>query len=144
MLFFRVTLYENSPVDVYKFIFLSAIVPFSEELFYRGLLYHTFLRNIKNWYIPAILVSLIFAVLHLTQGTFAFMILFILSIVLCYLAYLTEGIISGLLVHICWNALYYNKLLISTSERWIFNIVIVMCIACIAWISLKFSKRQVQ
>lgn len=142
LLFFQMTIRETSPVDIYKFIFLSAIVPFSEELFYRGLLFHTLLRDGRNWYLSAALVSFTFAFIHLSQGLIAFITLLLFSGILCYLAYLSKGIISGLLVHICWNALYYNKLLTSTPQRWIFNIIIIICIFFIAWKSLKISKQD--
>lgn len=77
-------------------------IPLAEELFFRGLLYCHLARRLGPW--PATgLVSLAFGLLHSPQGTFWAML--VLSLVLCMVTRLTQGLLWAMALHAAWNAL---------------------------------------
>ena len=133
LLFVPITLHVSTHLEISKLAYLSLIVPFSEELFFRGFLFHALLRDVKNVHVCAWSVTSLFAFLHLSQGLYAACIMLLLSATLCYLTYITKGIISAILVHVCFNALYYNKLLPLDLNRCIFSVIVITVICLIAW-----------
>ena len=145
LFFVPITLHTSSPVDLYKFTYLSSIVPLSEELFFRGLFFCLLVRDFKNIHTAAGFVSFFFAFFHLPQGLDIVAYMFLLSVVLCYLAALTRGIICGVLVHVCLNALFYNKLLIFPAERGLYSFLIITGICWLGWqtaISAQKNKHE--
>jgi len=142
LFFVPITLYAKSPFDLHKFLYLSSIVPLSEELFFRGLFFHTLIRDLKNVHVAALFVSFFFAFFHLPQGLEVVGYMFFLSVALCYLTALTKGIICGILVHVCLNALYYNKLLLTPYERGTFSFLIICAICWVGWKTAFMRQRN--
>jgi len=141
LFFVPITLHASSPFDLYKFLYLSSIVPLSEELFFRGLFLHTLVRDFKNIHTAAGFVSFFFAFFHLPQGLEVVAYMFLLSVVLCYLTALTRGIICAVLVHTCLNALFYNKLLVTHSDRGTFSFLIICGICWLGWKTAYAAKK---
>lgn len=83
------------------FIVFVILTPLFEELIFRGFLYGT-LRTYKlPWWVPAIVVSVLFGLAHM-QWNVALDV-FCLSMVACALRELTGSIWAGVLLHILKN-----------------------------------------
>ncbi|MBU0467961.1 MAG: CPBP family intramembrane metalloprotease [Candidatus Omnitrophica bacterium] len=132
-IFIDMTLPEAAGIPIIKFMFLAAFIPFCEEFFFRGLFFHALMRDCKGWVMPAIVVTFVFSYFHLPQGVDVFFIMLFFSAFLCFVTYITKSITCGVMVHICWNALYYNKLIIDVGQKWIFTIFVIAFIGFIAW-----------
>ena len=88
-------------------VFLSLVVftPFIEEIIFRGFIYGRMRRARLPWWIPALVVSIIFGVAHLQWNVGIDV--FCLSIVLCALREVTGSIWAGVLVHMVKNAIAF-------------------------------------
>jgi membrane protease YdiL (CAAX protease family) len=82
-------------------VFLIALVPVAEELYFRGLLLDQ-LSHYLGRATGVVLTSVLFAFLHLPQGQFLPM--FLLSIVLCVAALGRGGLAAAVALHATWNA----------------------------------------
>src|SRR3989339_162755 len=132
-IFIDMTLPEAAGLPIIKFMFLAAFIPFCEEFFFRGLFFHALMRDFKGWVVPALIVTFVFSYFHLPQGVDVFFIMLFFSAFLCFVTYITKSITCGVMIHICWNSLYYNKLIIDIRQKWIFTIFVIVFIGFIAW-----------
>lgn len=82
-------------------VVLIALVPFAEEMFFRGILLDHLRRNIGPLG-ATVAVSLLFGILHAGQGSIVSMIL--LSLVACAAVLATGNVIWAVCIHITWNA----------------------------------------
>jgi len=93
-------------------ILISEIVilaPISEELLFRGVIYN-YLKKYLRWGYAAFLTSLLFAFLH--ANLFGFFIIFIISMVICYIYEKSNNIITAFLFHSLHNTLSIANILI--------------------------------
>jgi hypothetical protein len=107
---------------IMAFIALVILPPIAEEILFRGFLYGTLRRNRASKLVATITTSLLFAGLHLFGGTgsgllwSAFVDIFTLSLVLCYLRERTGGIWAGMVVHALKNALAFVGVFIIATH----------------------------
>jgi membrane protease YdiL (CAAX protease family) len=95
------------------FVVLVFIVPFCEELMFRGLLYGKLRQEKLPWWLAALVVSALFGLAH-GQWNVGLDV-FCLSIVACGLRELTGTIWAGVLVHIIKNFIAFALLFLVTS-----------------------------
>lgn len=87
------------------FVVLVVLTPIFEEVLFRGFLYGRLRTLTKHWWIPALVVSLLFGVAH---GQWNVGIdVFCLSMIACLLRELTGSIWAGILLHIAKNMLAF-------------------------------------
>ncbi len=94
---------------------LITLVPLAEEVFFRGVL----LDELKRWLGPhwgAGMVSIVFGVLHLPQGT-AFP-MFLLSLAACVLALRAKSLLWSIALHVGWNALAFTCTRLIGNLQW--------------------------
>ncbi len=97
---------------------LVIIAPIAEEIVFRGFLYGTLRRNNVRKWLAIVVTSLVFASLHLFGGTgeallwIAFIDVFILSLILCYLRERTGTIWASIGVHAAKNFLTFLNLFV--------------------------------
>ena len=95
---------------ILAFVIVAIIAPLAEEIIFRGFLYGR-LRKHLNFPVSALLVSLLFAVLH-GQWNVGVNV-FVFSLILCGFREITGTIYSGILVHIIKNAVAFYLLFIA-------------------------------
>ncbi len=78
----------------------SLIIPVTEEIFFRGFLFSS-LNKFWGFKIAAVFSSLIFAFMHFFVT--AFLPIFVLSLVLCYIFYKSGSLYINILLHIFLN-----------------------------------------
>lgn len=81
-------------------IAISIIIPFFEELLFRGLLFTTLSNKYGAWW-ALIISSVFFGMLH--GGVFIATSIF--GLVFGYIFYKTKSLIPGILLHMIWNSL---------------------------------------
>lgn len=87
------------------FIVLVVLTPVFEEALFRGFLYGRLRRTQLPWWIPAVIVSILFGLAH---GQWNVGIdVFFLSMVACALREITGSIWAGILLHIAKNMLAF-------------------------------------
>lgn len=96
---------------------LALLVPLAEELFFRGMLL-TALSERWGGALGSVLVSLLFAWLHLPQGSSIALAMLGLSLVLCALALITRTTLWAVALHMGWNAAALCMQLPPGPERW--------------------------
>jgi len=84
----------------FQFLLLVIIAPICEEIFYRGFIFPV-IRNRTGILIGIVLTSLFFALVHVQS----FMVLFSLSVALCFLYEKNRSLIPPILVHAFYNFL---------------------------------------
>lgn len=100
----------NEPYQYYlALITLVIMAPVAEEMLFRGYFFSK-LRNISSFWVTAIIVSLVFGLVH---GAWNVAIdVFALSLVLCYLREITDSIWAPILLHMTKNGIAYFVLFI--------------------------------
>lgn len=102
---------------VFAFIALVVLAPVAEEMLFRGYLYGKLRRVASSWW-TILIVSLLFAALHLPAEQLQWNVavdVFALSIVLCFLREKTGSIWAGVLLHMMKNGLAFYLLFINTD-----------------------------
>lgn len=95
---------------ILAFATLVVVAPLAEEILFRGYLYGKVRTKIPIW-AAALLVSLIFAVVHMQWNVGIDV--FALSIVLCALREITGSIWSGVLLHMLKNGVAFYFLFVN-------------------------------
>ncbi|MGR6546569.1 CPBP family intramembrane glutamic endopeptidase [Paenibacillus tundrae] len=85
---------------IFAALAISIIIPFFEELLFRGLLFTTLSNKYGAWW-AIIISSLIFGMLH--GGVFIATSIF--GLVFGYIFYKTKSLIPGIVLHMIWNSL---------------------------------------
>ncbi len=93
-----------------SFLFLGVIVPFLEEITFRGLLFGR-LRTKLGWILSATITSVIFALVH-GQWNVAIDV-FVLSMISCGVRELTGNINASILIHMIKNTLAFYLLFVA-------------------------------
>lgn len=106
-----------------QMIIFGLLVPLSEEIVFRGILYRSIRQRLGGTSIPILIASLIFAVYHgnLTQGIYAFFV----GVLLCVVCE-AGGLVLSVLLHIGINITSiigntlpaYTRLIGGAAERW--------------------------
>ncbi len=125
-----------------KFIFLAAIASICEEVFFRGIMLNSLKKYFNNGIISLLLTSVIFAYLHLSQGTVVFMQMFILSVILCRYTLVSKNIYGASVIHLCWNTVYYNQFILGLSQKLIFTCCAVMTFTVFVYILFSAEKHE--
>jgi membrane protease YdiL (CAAX protease family) len=99
----------TGPELVLVFLMLVVLVPFAEEMLFRGFLFKG-VRSAFSFPVTAIVVSILFAVAHgqLDVG----LDVFALSLVLCYLREKTDSLWPGILLHALKNSIAFLLLFV--------------------------------
>ena len=87
------------------FIYILQIVffgPIAEELFFRGFIYKL-TRSRFSFLFSSVFVSFLFSMLHKTEESF--LVLMVISIILCYIYEKSKSIINPIIFHILHNSL---------------------------------------
>ncbi len=91
------------------FLSLVVVAPFMEEILFRGFLYGKMRNSKMSWWIPAIVVSILFGAAHMQWNVAVDV--FCLSMVACKLREKTDSIWSGILLHMIKNGIAFMVLL---------------------------------
>lgn len=119
---FNINLNEKQPLGfssptgieaVVIFVILSLVVPFAEELLFRGFLFRA-LRGKLNFVWTALIVSALFGVVH-GAAAVGFDV-FALSLVLCYLREKTGSLWPGIALHALKNSVAFFILFIYNGS----------------------------
>ncbi|MCM3173718.1 type II CAAX endopeptidase family protein [Paenibacillus sp. MER 99-2] len=86
--------------NIFVILAISIIIPFFEELLFRGLLFTTISNKYGAWW-ALIISSVVFGMLH--GGVFIATSIF--GLVFAYIFYKTKSLIPGILLHMIWNSL---------------------------------------
>ncbi|MGI5891960.1 MAG: CPBP family intramembrane glutamic endopeptidase [Bacillota bacterium] len=110
----QLVLQQSNPIVRFGLV-LGAVVlaPIGEEVFFRGILF-TLLKNKLGKWCGVIISSAIFAALHF--DIWAFMPIFIGSIILCLLYHKYGNICINILAHATWNGITIAILLWASSQ----------------------------
>jgi membrane protease YdiL (CAAX protease family) len=99
----------------FQSLHLLILVPFSEELYFRGLLFDHLRRGFTSLQ-ATLLCSLLFAALH--SPVIASLSVSGLSLIACILVLKTGSLTCALQLHISWNALAVIHGISEPSSRW--------------------------
>lgn len=113
---------------------LILLVPVAEELFFRGFLMDVFWRFFQKPTPAAILCSLIFSLAHLPQGTIIGIVMFLLSLLMCFAVFKTGSMIWPIAVHLAWNSAVVLKHTRPGTER------IIMLVLAFVFLLLLFMR----
>ena len=127
---------------IFSLIATGIIAPIFEELLFRGLIFGE-LKKITDVRLALVIQALIFGVFHLNiiQGTYAFLI----GLVLGFLYYRSNSLLSPILMHITFNA---STIIIShflpdvKLENWNVPILIAASVLCIVFGFIILKNRQ--
>lgn len=103
---------------VAQHIVLITMVPMAEELYFRGLLLDH-LRRTSGGPLAVIIVSLIFGVLHLPQGSTLALSMAGLSLVLSLATLFSGSLLWSVALHSGWNATATVRTLAEPAARWV-------------------------
>lgn len=95
---------------IMAFIALVVLAPIVEEVIFRGFLFTQVRKNINFWW-TALIVSLVFGLIHLQWNVGVDV--FALSLVLCYVREKTGTIWAGIGIHMLKNLLAYTILFLQ-------------------------------
>ncbi len=100
----------SEPYQYYlALITLVILAPIAEEMLFRGYFFGK-LRKAFPFWISAVVVSIVFGLVHMAWNVAVDV--FALSLVLCYLREITNGIWASILLHMTKNAIAYFVLFI--------------------------------
>ncbi len=144
------SLYRN---PVISFVLIAVLAPLLEELLFRGVVLHGFLKNYRPSH--AIIASaLLFAIIHgnLAQGLGAFFI----GLVIGWIYWKTQSIIPGIIIHFVNNAFAFSTSLFIDEkdalknmseyfpEAWMYWAVVIagglVCLLCLWILHQKFFR----
>lgn len=107
-------LHSLSAEDIPKLIYVLLIVPFCEEVFYRGCLFDSLcllcssISGSQSNIFPSFLTSLVFCVMHTQYKSMSiYVYLFLFSIILIIARVLTKGLKTPMLLHSFMNLLFF-------------------------------------
>ncbi|WP_128104112.1 CPBP family intramembrane glutamic endopeptidase [Paenibacillus sp. DCT19] len=86
--------------NIFVILAISIIIPFFEELLFRGLLFTTISNKYGTWW-ALIISSVVFGMLH--GGVFIATSIF--GLIFGYIFYKTKSLLPGIILHIIWNSL---------------------------------------
>lgn len=86
---------------------LALVIPFYEEIFYRGCLFGFICAVYKrNFFIPAIITSLLFCLMHTQYSSFLYQaVLFLFSCMLIHIRIITKSLAYPIILHSAMNSL---------------------------------------
>jgi uncharacterized protein len=90
----------------------AVVAPFAEEVFFRGYVFHAYLRQ-KGLWRAFLYSSLLFAVVHLNLP--AVLPIFVVGLLLAFLYYRTGSVVPGMVAHGLNNALAFMLLYLGLS-----------------------------
>ena len=96
---------KKSPLMIYGVLLAAVVGPVIEEIFFRGFFYAA-LRKKYSAIPSALIVSIFFAFLH--ESAFAFLPIFLLSLLLTYAYEKRKSIIAPISLHVCHNVLFLS------------------------------------
>ena len=95
------------------FVVLVVLTPLFEEALFRGFLYGRLRQTSLPWWVPAVIVSLLFGLAH---GQWNVGIdVFVLSMVACGLREVTGSIWAGILLHMAKNMVAFFAVFVFTT-----------------------------
>ena len=112
-----VSLATEGSVSAFLVVAAFAVLaaPFTEEVFFRGLLY----GGLRTWTgrgLATLLTAVAFAAVHMEPGNpDALAPIFLLALFLCDLRERTEGVIAPIVMHACFNGLQMGMIYIMRS-----------------------------
>lgn len=92
---------ENLIFDVRSILMLTLIIPFYEEIFYRGCLFGGLCSVFrKHIIIPIIFSSLVFSLMH-TQfvSVLEYVLMFVVGVIISYSRVVTKGLLAPIAIH---------------------------------------------
>ncbi len=112
----------QSSTRISELLTLLILVPFAEELFFRGYIF-SLIKKSTSEYIALILVSVFFALLHINGELFVPMA--VLSVILCLILIFSDSVLWTVSFHFLWNLASILKEQNSNSMNDIFTVVII-------------------
>lgn len=87
---------------------LAIIIPFYEEVFYRGCLFDALVSGFRGrLHIPCIITSIVFSLMHTqNSGVIAFLVMFFVSLVLINAKLKTKNILTPIFLHCGMNSFF--------------------------------------
>jgi hypothetical protein len=106
---------ENLIFDVRSILMLTLIIPFYEEIFYRGCLFGGLCSVFrKRIIIPIIFSSLVFSLMH-TQfvSVFEYVLMFVVGVIISYSRVVTKGLLAPIAIHSGMNVFVISIQILS-------------------------------
>ncbi len=122
---------------------LLLVIPFAEELFFRGVLLSWFHKLFKRSSIAVISLSLLFGALHLLNGIRASIAAFVLSLALGAITVKTKSLLWPVAIHSGWNSLVILRELSNENDRTIIAAVTILGLAIITLQALITGNKPI-
>ncbi|WP_038257631.1 CPBP family intramembrane glutamic endopeptidase [Yokenella regensburgei] len=106
---------ENLIFDVRSILMLTLIIPFYEEIFYRGCLFGGLCSVFrKHIIIPIIFSSLVFSLMH-TQfvSVLEYVLMFVVGVIISYSRVVTKGLLAPIAIHSGMNVFVISIQILS-------------------------------
>ena len=116
---------------------LVVVVPWSEELYFRGLLLEHLRRGFSAVH-AVVLCTLLFGLLHLPVG--AGLVAGALSLVACLLVLTSGSLVYAVQLHVAWNGVTQISRMGDDSSRWLWAVTASAIIAALA--AGSFARRS--
>ncbi|MBI2212398.1 MAG: CPBP family intramembrane metalloprotease [Acidobacteria bacterium] len=84
-------------------IFVSAFAAFGEELTYRGVLFTLLDGQLHNWWLAALIGTIVFAAAHLAQGWMSAFVIAVFGLGFQFLALKTGSLLLPVIVHFLYD-----------------------------------------
>jgi len=120
-----------------QLLHLIAIVPLTEELYFRGLLLEHLRRGFSAVH-AVVLCTLLFGLLHLPVG--AGLVAGALSLVACLLVLTSGSLVYAVQLHVAWNGVTQISRMGDDSSRWLWAATASAIIAALA--AGSFARRS--
>lgn len=95
-------------------IAISLLAGTTEEIAYRGVLYLLLVWWLRNWWIPILIASVLFAVAHMAQGPRALAPIFVFAVLFHLLVILANSLYPAMAMHVGYDLLF--GLLVARRE----------------------------
>lgn len=93
-------------LDFWPIFLLVVVIPFYEEVIYRGCLFFGLNYFINNVLVSSLITSLVFSLMHTQYNSIdGYAIIFLMSMLLVYVRVKTHGLHYPMLIHSCMNAI---------------------------------------
>jgi membrane protease YdiL (CAAX protease family) len=97
------TAYISADYPWLFFISVAVLAPLSEELLYRGYIIRVWAESISGPVVGTVLLSLMWAAIHLQYGLYDMTWIFFMGIILCVSRLRTNSIVPAFIIHAAWN-----------------------------------------
>ena len=118
-------------------LLIIALVPWAEELLFRGMLLDRLSVRLKSRRVAALITAMLFSAAHLPQGMIIALTMFILGGLLAALTFATRSLLWPVALHTGWNGLAILRELAPGSDRFIALAVVAVLLSATALLGTR-------